>query len=281
MNSRWTGVLAMAVVGVVMLLSIWMIDNAQAQVPAQAEEWPSYVDTDHGFGVRYPPGWIAKRIFENMEDEIHLIRRRVSFTDTTEASIVLDLWEKESDLPIDDWLKAVEGIAMTDTQNATVGGQQAFVLTTEGGCGVPVGVSTYILLGDRVAKAYTQVTGVESLPTYERMLTSFTLLGIASPEQNQTMLPDLPPLAPTTCGTNICPSTCWGECTFAARSEGCCGYHAVPRWQCSKDCVGSTPGEFSGNCVWWGAYTQRCRHPGLGQCGELGHLGEEYRTTTR
>ena len=74
--------------------------------------------------------------------------------------------------------------------------------------------------------------------------------------RGQVSLPDYLPAAPLVCSTNVCPSTCWGGCTFAAVNEGCCGYHPVPRWQCAKECVGDQPAGFLGNCVWWGAYTR-------------------------
>jgi surface antigen len=222
-----------------------------SQEPSTPEGWHRYTDPAYGYGVSYPPGWAPDVVFENAPGAPYLIRRRVAFHGPRESQIEIDAWERAAGWPMEEWFEVVENITATVEINAVIGGQEAYIVVQPGGCGVPVAFSTYVPSGDQVFKVQHVYRGAEGLDVYEAMLRSF------SPEaQGQTSLPDLGPMVPLTCDTNICPSTCLRGCTFSPISEGCCGYHSVPKWQCSRECLDSQIGEFNGNCVWWGAYTR-------------------------
>jgi hypothetical protein len=197
-------------------------------------------------------------VFENPPGEPYLIRRRLTVHDSAGTLLTLDLWDADPTLSLDQWLAEVEGLTGPVEPNAVVAGQEALVRMQPGGCGVRPLVAAYLAYGHHVFRIQLPVVeGPASLETYEAMLRSFSLAGVDLARAPQTTLPDLQLLWPLACGINLCPSTCWGQCTFAATKEGCCGYPAIPYWQCSKACDGDQPGEFLGNCVWWGAYTRR------------------------
>ncbi len=221
------------------------------------ESWHAYTDAAYGFSLSYPPGWEVETAFENSGAEPYLIRRRVAFHDPQGPSIEVDIWHRDPAIPLEDWFREVENITTTVESHALVGGQAAFVLVQSGGCGVPPVFATYLPFEDRVFKIhYHHSSEVGALDLYVQMLRSFSLAGVDTATEAQTALPAFERMVPSTCGTNICPSTCSGGCTFSPVSAGCCGYHAIPKWQCSKECVGSQIGAFKGNCVWWGAYTR-------------------------
>ncbi|HSR34263.1 MAG TPA: CHAP domain-containing protein [Anaerolineae bacterium] len=231
------------------------VESQEQSVP---DGWQTFNDPMHGYSLSYPPGWEAQTVFENATGEPYIIRRRVAFHDPQGGQMELDVWWREPNTPMDQWFQEVESVSIPVESNAVIAGQEAYLLVDPGGCGVPVTLSAYIPFEDRIYKIYSLHNGDgRSLDLYETILRSFSLVGVEAAAQRQTLLPDLQPLLPSACGTNLCPSTCWGECTFAAISEGCCGYHAVPKWQCSKQCNGEQIGDFLGNCVWWGAYTRR------------------------
>jgi hypothetical protein len=276
MTRRWAGWLIIWGLGIALFLGpetgVGLATGVEAQPPSSPAGWPTYTDPGQAYSVAYPPGWQVRVLFENPPGEPYLIRRRLAFHDPAESvSVLIDVWDKDPALPLDQWLATVEGIsarvgdAIGPVENATgpvepnavLAGQQAWVLVQPGGCGVRPLVAAYLPYGDRLFKIYLPVAdSPASLETFEAMLRSFSLAGVDPARAQPTELPDLQSLLPLTCGTNLCPSTCWGECTFAAINEGCCGYHAVPKWQCSKECVGDQPAGFLGNCVWWGAYTR-------------------------
>jgi surface antigen len=227
-----------------------------AQATPTTSGWPTYRDAAYSFRLSYPPDWRAWRAFDNPPGEPYLIRRRVILEDAAGTQIWVDVWDREAQLSLEAWFETVEGITPAPEANAVLAGQPSFVRVEGGGCGGAITLATYVPTGQRIYRILLQYPGdASSLEGYEAVLRSFSL--IESGPTGENIVPDLAPMVPVTCGTNICPSTCYKLCTFAAVSEGCCGYHRVARWQCAKECVGSVPGGFQGNCVWWGAYTRR------------------------
>lgn len=230
--------------------------RAMSQAPAASGAWQTYTDSTYGYSLSYPAEWAMARAFDNPKGKAYIIRRRVVFENTTGTQVHVDVWDKDARVPLEDWLQAVENITSTLEVNAVLSGQDSLVVVQSGECGVLTTLSTYVPSGQRVYKIFHQYTGdAEGLEVYEAILQSFSLTGRGISPENT--FPDLAPMVPSTCGTNICPSTCSGGCTFAAVRDGCCGYHRVPRWQCSKECLGDQIGGFVGNCTWWGAYTRR------------------------
>ena len=196
-------------------------------------------------------------VFENPAGEAHVIRQRVAFRSAQQAQVEIDVWDRDPSLPMDQWFREVENITTTVEINAAISGQDAYLRVEPGDCGVPTVYAAYVPFDDHVYKiAHPNSGDLASLAAYDEMLRSFALWAVDPETRSQSSLPDFLPRAPLTCSTNVCPSTCWYGCTFAAISEGCCGYHAVPRWQCAKECIGSEFGDFQGNCVWWAAYTR-------------------------
>jgi hypothetical protein len=225
------------------------------QEPATVAGWQSYTDATSGYTVAYPPGWQVRLVFENANSEPTIIRRRTAFHDADGRRIEIDVWHKAANVPLDRWFRQVENIEPGPESNAVIGGQKAFVLVQPAGCGAPTVISTYVAFADQVFKIILQYTGDQaSLDVYQAMLRSFSLAGTAI--QGQPSLPDISSLLPLTCKTNVCPSTCSGGCTFAPVDQGCCGYHAIPWWQCARECIGCQVGGFKGNCVWWAAYAR-------------------------
>jgi hypothetical protein len=287
MTRRWAGWLLIWIVGTALFpiletdlvpilgASVSPVPGAEAQPPSSPAGWPTYTGPNQTYSVAYPPGWQVQVVFENPPTESYLIRRRLAFHDPNSTpleamSVLIDVWDKDPALPLNQWLAIVEGITgpvnnVTGSvePNAVLAGQQAWVRMEPGGCGVRPLVAAYLPYGGRIYKIHLRaVDGPAILEIYEAMLRSISLSGVEPARSQPTLLPDLQALVPLACGTNLCPSTCWGQCTFAATNEGCCGYHPVPYWQCSKECVEdpggeSQPGDFLGNCVWWGAYTRR------------------------
>jgi hypothetical protein len=239
------------------LLSLGRPGGVDGRDQAGVEGWLTYTDDATGYSVLYPPGWAAHVAFENTQADPAIIRRRVSFEDPQGMPIAIDVWEREPGLPIQRWLQEVEQIESIVEANAVIGGQDALVLVQGGGCGAPAVLAAYLAFGDRVYKIHYPYAGEgHSLEVYGGMLRSFSLADTGSAALRPTTLPDLRAMVPATCGTNLCPSTCSGGCTYASISDGCCGYHAIPKWQCARECIGSEVGSFQGNCVWWGAYTR-------------------------
>lgn len=240
------------------LLMFLLAGSAGAQDTIRVDEWPLFADPDGQYSLRVPPTWQSSLVFENPPGPAYLIQRRVAFSTSTSVLVEIDAWQKPTATPIEDWFRSVEGRTAPAESNAVVSGQPAYLLIDPGGCGVPPSASLYVASSTHIFKiAYLPAPGQDALAQFQAMLASFVLTESTAPTQVQTALPDMTPLIPLDCGTNLCPSTCWGGCTFAAISEGCCGYHAISRWQCSKVCDGDQPGDFNGNCVWWGAYTRR------------------------
>jgi hypothetical protein len=253
MGRRWT------------VWAIMLLLAALAPVPgpgggaaqAQPDAWHTYASLRFGFSIRYPAGWKAQVAFDNPPGEPYLIRQRISFRSAQQAQVEIDVWDRDPGLPLEQWFQAVENITTTVEMNAVISGQDAYLRVEPGGCGVPVVYAAYVSLGDKVYKiAHPNSGDLAGLTVFDGMVRSFALWAADPEARSQTGLPDYLPTAPLTCSTNVCPSTCWYYCTFAAISEGCCGYHPVPEWQCAKECIGDQPGAFEGNCVWWAAYTR-------------------------
>ena len=225
--------------------------------PAATDPWETYHSVRFGYSIDYPAEWKAQVVFENPAGEAHVIRQRVAFRSAQQAQVEIDVWDRDPSMPMDQWFREVENITTTVEINSVISGQDAYLRVEPGDCGVPTVYAAYVPFGDYVYKiAHPNSGDLASLAAYDEMLRSFALWAVDPEARSQVSLPDYLPRAPLVCSTNVCPSTCWGECTFAAVSEGCCGYHAVPRWQCAKECIGSLPGDFQGNCVWWAAYAR-------------------------
>jgi hypothetical protein len=264
MRRRWTAwALMLLLMPALVPLSVPGGGAVQAQpqllvrLQSAPDPWETYDSARFGYSVRYPAGWKAQVAFENPAGEPHIIRQRVAFHHAQQAQVEIDVWDRDPDIPMDQWFRTVEHITTTVQINAVVSGQDAYLRVVPGNCGVPTLYATYVPFAGKVYKLSHPNSGdLASLLAYDEMLRSFALWAVNPETRSQTSLPDYLPTAPLTCGTNICPSTCWSGCTFAAISEGCCGYHPVPKWQCAKECVGDQPGDFEGNCVWWGAYTR-------------------------
>jgi hypothetical protein len=256
MGNRWTGW------GIMFLLLAALApvagpDGSAAQAQPQPDPWHTYDSVKFGFSIRYPPDWKAQVAFENPAGQPPIIRQRITFRSEQHAQVEIDVWDRDPRLPMEQWFQEVEHITSAVEINAVLSGQDATLRVEPGGCGVPVTYIAVVPFGDKVYKISHANSGdLASLAAYDGMLRSFALWAVDPATRSQAGLPDYWPAAPLTCATNLCPSTCWGECTFAAISEGCCGYHPVPEWQCAKECIGDQPGAFEGNCVWWGAYTR-------------------------
>ncbi len=228
-----------------------------AQAQPQPDPWHTYDSVEFGFSVRYPADWKAQVAFDNPAGAPHLIRQRTAFRSGQQAQVEIDVWDRDPELPLEQWLAAVEQISPTLESNAVISGQDAYLHVEPGGCGVPPTYAAYIPFGDKVYKiAHANSGDLAGLAAFDAMVRSFTLWAVDPGIRSTANLPDYWPASPLTCATNVCPSTCWYGCTFAAISEGCCGYHAVPKWQCAKECIGDQPAGFNGNCVWWAAYTR-------------------------
>jgi hypothetical protein len=231
------------------------LDGAAQARPQPA--WHTYDSLRFGFSIGYPWGWKAQVVFDNAAGEPHLIRQRIAFRGEQQAQVEIDVWDRDPGTSMEQWFQEVEGIVTSVEANAVLSGQDAYLRVEPGGCGVPVTYSAYVPFGDQVFKiAHANSGDPAALAAYDGMLRSFALWAVGPAARSQVSLPDYWPAVPLTCATNVCPSTCWYGCTFAASSEGCCGYHPVPDWQCAKECVGDQPGAFEGNCVWWAAYTR-------------------------
>ncbi len=259
MKRNWTAwALTLLPVAILVLLSVSL--RADSQDNVAADGWQALTDTTHGYRVSYPAEWKLQTVFENAAGEPYLIRRRLTLFDSREPQIEIDVWQREAATPMDRWFREVENITTAVESNATIAGKDAYVLVQSGGCGVPPTFSAYIPSGQWVYKLQFRHEGdIRSLDQYEKVLKSFSLSPAPADAQRQTVLPNLQSMLPLTCDVNICPSTCWSGCTFASSSESCCGYHPIPKWNCSKQCVGEQRdqiGPDSGNCVWWGAYTR-------------------------
>jgi hypothetical protein len=228
-----------------------------ARAQPVSDSWRTYDNVTFGYTLGYPAGWQPKVIFENPPGQPHIIRQRIAFHSTQQAQVEIDVWDRDPAISMGQWFSQVQHITTTVEINALISGQDAYLRIQPGGCGVPDLYAAYVPFAGRVYKISHPNSGdLAGLAAFDGMLRSFALHAVDSAARSQTSLPDYLPSAPLTCSTNFCPSTCWGECTFGAISEGCCGYHPVPKWQCAKDCVGDVPGDFQGNCVWWGAYTR-------------------------
>jgi hypothetical protein len=238
-----------------------LLAPAQGQQPSAPAGWEAYTSAEYGYRLQHPVQWQAQIAFENPPGPAYLIRQRLALRDPLGSEIDVDVWDKAAGVPLDDWFRTVEGITTTVQANATVSGQPAYVVVQTGSCGVPPLVSTYVPVAGHVYKIHFQDSALDRvLEPYEQILASFASLAASPQEQAETSLPDLPAMVLVTCNPskpNTCPMDCTRGCTWAAISEGCCGYHAVPRWQCAKECLGDVVGDFNGNCVWWGAYTRR------------------------
>ncbi len=255
MAKRWAAWAA------ILLLVTTMAPVSEPGTTAQAQpvpdSWENYDNVAFGYTIGYPAVWEPQVAFENPPGQPHIIRQRVTFRSPQQAQVEIDVWDRDPGLPMDQWFSQVQHITTAVEVNALISGQDAYLLVVPGGCGVPMTYAAYIPFGDRVYKIFHPGSGdLASLAAFDGMLRSFTLHAVDPVTRAQISLPDYLPPAPLTCGTNICPSTCWDQCTFAAINEGCCGYHPVPLWQCAKECIGDQPGDFQGNCVWWGAYTR-------------------------
>jgi len=247
---------------------------AGGAVQAQPDLWHTYDSVRFGFSIRYPAGWKAQVVFDNPPGEPYLIRQRISFRSAQQAQVEIDVWDRDPSLPLAHWFQAVENITTTVEMNAVISGQDAYLRVEPGGCGVPVVYAAYVPLGDKVYKiAHPNSGDLAGLAAFDGMVRSFALWAADSETRSQTLLPNYLPASPLTCATNVCPSTCWYGCTFAAIVEGCCGYHPISKWQCAKECIGDQPGTFEGNCVWWAAYTRR-------DVGELASGDAQYWATT-
>ncbi|MGD8902609.1 MAG: CHAP domain-containing protein [Anaerolineae bacterium] len=249
-----------------------------ARAQPEPDSWQTYEDVTFGYTIAYPTGWEPQVAFENPPGQPHIVRQRVAFRSPQQAQVEIDVWDRDPALPMDQWFSQVQNITTTVEINALVSGQDAYLRVQPGGCGVPTIYAAYVPYGHRVYEISHPSTGdLVGLSAFDAMLRSFALHAVDPAARSQTSLPDYLPSAPLTCGTNICPSTCWGECTFAAISEGCCGYHPVPKWQCAKECVDDQPGDFEGNCVWWGAYTR----PDVGEwaSGNADNWADSVRST--
>ena len=259
LQGRWVR----AAVRLVLLLATLplLLAPAQGQQPSSPDGWEAYTNADYGYRLQHPAQWQAHRAFENPPGPAYLIRQRLVLSDPLGSEINVDVWDRAAGVPLEDWFRAVEGITTTLEANATVSGQPAYVVVQTGSCGVPPLVSTYVPLAGRIYKIHFQDPALDRLlEPYQQVLESFATLAASPQQQGETVLPDLPAMLLVACNPskpNICPMDCTRGCTWAANSEGCCGYHAVPRWQCAKECIGDTVGDFDGNCVWWGAYTRR------------------------
>jgi hypothetical protein len=254
MGTRWT---TWAMILVLAALAPVSRPGSVAQAPPDLL-WHIYDSAKFGFSIFYPGDWKAQVVFENPVGEPHVIRQRIAFRSPQQAQVEIDVWERAPDLTMEQWFREVEDITSSVDFNAVLSGQDAYLRVQPGGCGVPDMFAVYVPFGDNMFKiAHFNSGDPTSLAAFDRMLRSFALWAADPESRGASSLPDYWPAAPLTCGTNICPSTCWGGCTFAAVLEGCCGYHTVPRWQCAKVCVDDRPGAFNGNCVWWAAYTRR------------------------
>jgi hypothetical protein len=255
MGTRWTG---WALILVLAALAPVSPPPGTAQAQLQPDLWHAYHSVRFGFSIRYPRDWKAHVAFENPAGQPHVIRQRIAFRSAQQAEVEIDVWDRDPGLPLEQWFREVEGITTHVEVNAALSGQDAYLRVEPGGCGVPATFAVYVPYGGNVLKITHHGTGdLAGLAAYDAMLRSFALWAVEPESRGASSLPDYWPAAPLTCGTNICPSTCWGGCTFAPVLQGCCGYHPVPRWQCANECIGDQPGGFLGNCVWWAAYTRR------------------------
>ncbi|MCL7455057.1 MAG: CHAP domain-containing protein, partial [Anaerolineae bacterium] len=258
-----------------------LLGSAQGQQLALPEGTEAYINAPFGYRLQHPSEWTAQLAFENPPGPAYLIRQRVAFHGPQDSVINVDVWDRQGDMALDDWFRAVEGITTTLESNATISGQPAYVVVETSSCGVPPLVSTYVPLTNRIYKIHFQDPALDRvLDPYQQMLDSFVLLAAGAAEQAETSLPALPSMLLVACNPslpNTCPMDCTRDCTWAAVSEGCCGYHSVPRWQCAKECLGSVVGDFNGNCVWWGAYTRR--DVGALASGNAGNWATSVRAT--
>ena len=248
--------------------------QALVQLQPAPDPWETYHSMQFGYSILYPAEWKAQVVFENPSGEPYIIRQRVAFRSAQQAQVEIDVWDRDPGVPIDQWFREVENITTTVEFNAVLSGQDAYLRVMPGGCGVPAEYAAYVPFGDHVYKISHPNSGnLASLAAYDEMLRSFSLWAVDLETRSESSLPDYLPRAPLTCDTEVCPSTCSGGCTFALISDGCCGYHPVPRWQCARECVDSVIGAFKGNCVWWAAYTRP-------DVGALAKYDAQYWATT-
>lgn len=272
---HWSRIPLTVVLLASMLLAGIPVGMVQAQslspFSASGEKWLEYENLEWGYTLYYPPTWQAQVVFTNTHNApAHVIRERVEFTNGADSKIVVDVWERQNGLSIQDWFKMVENTELLFEPNAIIGGQDAFAIAQSASCGSPSLVQTYIPFDDRIIDIWSVgVAGdqntsfyldiLKSVYFHDSVMRTVDLSLFANSEYllSPTATPQTYPCSSLT--PNKCPMSCTRGCTFAASSEGCCGYPAIPGqyWACAKNCNGDQPTSFSGNCVWWGAYTRK------------------------
>ncbi|MFN2242708.1 MAG: hypothetical protein ACK2U2_10495, partial [Anaerolineae bacterium] len=214
MRQRWT---TWALILLLMAVLVLLLGTQGAVAQPASDPWQTYRNARFGYSVGYPSGWKAQVAFENPAGEPHIIRQRVAFQVAQQAQVEIDVWDRDPGIPMDQWFRTVENITTTVESNAVVSGLDAYLRVESGGCGVPTVYATYVPFADQVYKISHPNSGdLASLSAYDEMLRSFALWAVDPDLRSRTSLPDYFPTAPLTCSTNVCPSTCWYGCTFAA-----------------------------------------------------------------
>lgn len=260
MKTKW---IRIGTLFIVLLLLLIMRGADLALV--QQEEWRTFEDVESRYSLQHPRSWQVETVFTNPQyAPRYVIRKRTQFSENSDGAkhLTVDVWEKQPDTSVATWFQTVENITPLPEANALINGRDAFFIAPPAESCAPAPLALYIPFEERVFRIhYTGPSEASDIEELYRILRSFTLLSKTMSIQTRSTLPQwtfTPELSCDPENPNTCPSGCNGKCTYAAISEGCCGYPRISglRWQCSKQCHGSQVGGFNGNCVWWAAYTR-------------------------
>ncbi len=213
--------------------------------------WETYIDDEWRYTITYPHDWTVRVVFTNGQDRpLHIIRKRVRFSDPNHAEIDIDVWQKTPESDLITWLvrnqrRMLElgNVHIPSTANAVIDGQASIVLAQVGTCSAPPLFFAYIPARDRMfAIYYSAADGGEALDIYRQMVVSFTN-SAGRVQAGATMhIPEL-----------LYPQAPRRDC-YLRYSANCCGYTAQSaKWACGTE-VGTNIDY--GNCVWWAAYNR-------------------------
>ncbi len=237
-------------------------------VASKTEEiWLVYKDETWNYSIRYPFGWQPEIVFQNsLVRPSHVIRQRVSISEAMDAEVTIDVWQKDLDVELLEWIRQNEplsslltlgGIEIPLATNAVISGQEALFLAKSGSCMSPALFFTFINASDRVLLVqYIARDNGSASNLYFSMVDSISL-GINLQTVEPNMFPEVQQDFSTPAST----------CEFAPNADGCCGYPQIPHWQCSRDTSTHT---HKGNCTFWAAY----KRPDVGAAVGSGDAGE-------
>ncbi len=233
------------------------LDRPRIILPEDVQgDWVNYSDPLWHFSIQYPVTWTAAINYTNPPDsDTEVIKQQLRLTGPDGAEINLDVWQKSPDLDLMSWLRQYQlnfltagGVSLPPTTNATIAGQEAMVLSQQGGCAYPPIFYAYISANDRLFRiTYIMNDRAKNLSVYERILTNFVCSTDSTARIQRVALPTLIPFY-----------TLADACTGFQSSTCCNQVSVLSNHLCARRNLDQIE---LGNCVWWAA----ARRPDLGR----------------